>query len=74
MKKTLLVLLIISLLLVACGTSSIEIVPETESKERRNSSRNSLSHIVRKTVKTHTLNGRCRTVSGGEKTGEGIVL
>jgi uroporphyrinogen decarboxylase len=29
---------------------------------------------VRKTVKTHTLNGRCRTVSGGEKTGEGIVL
>jgi uncharacterized protein YjbI with pentapeptide repeats len=25
---------------------------------------------LRKTVKTHTLNGRCRTVSGGEKTGE----
>jgi len=31
-------------------------------------------HHLRKTVKTHTLNGRCRTVSGGEKTGEGIVL
>jgi hypothetical protein len=30
--------------------------------------------LLRKTVKTHTLNGRCRTVSGGEKTGEGIVL
>jgi hypothetical protein len=25
---------------------------------------------MRKTVKTHTLNGRCRTVTGGEKTGE----
>ena len=34
----------------------------------------SIPDLVRKTVKTHTLNGRCRTVSGGEKTGEGIVL
>jgi|SaaInlStandDraft_4_1057021.scaffolds.fasta_scaffold226162_1 major membrane immunogen (membrane-anchored lipoprotein) len=79
MKKTLLVLLIISLLLVACGTSSIEIVPETESKDISQNDESQFSDYadfveVRKTVKTHTLNGRCRTVSGGEKTGEGIVL
>ncbi len=37
MKKTLLVLLIISMLLVACGTPSLEVAPETE---RENNSQN----------------------------------
>ena len=42
--------------------------------KEKNATFATLLDSMRKTVKTHTLNGRCRTVRSGEKTGEGIVL